>query len=86
MRTATLTFANKRCNAPLVTSGSNQYCPSFYTTREPGRSYTNVFTTFVPAAPFLRVSHGREFDRRVAGVMKLVEHIGYVGHDAGAVA
>jgi hypothetical protein len=44
-------FANKRCNAPLVTSGSNQYCPSFYSTREPGRSYTNVFTTFVPAAP-----------------------------------
>jgi len=42
-------FANKRCNAPLVTSGSNQYCPSFFTTREPGRSYTNVFTTFVPA-------------------------------------
>jgi hypothetical protein len=41
-------FANKRCNAPLVTSGVNQYCPSFFSTREPGRSYTNVFTTFVP--------------------------------------
>lgn len=44
-------FANKRCNAPLVRSGNNEYCPSFYSTREPGRSYTNVFTTFVPAAP-----------------------------------
>jgi hypothetical protein len=44
-------FANKRCNAPLVASGSNYYCPSFYSTREPGRSYTNVFTTFVPATP-----------------------------------
>jgi hypothetical protein len=44
-------FANKRCNAPLVNSGGNQYCPSFYSTREPGRSYTNVFTTFVPSPP-----------------------------------
>jgi hypothetical protein len=44
-------FANKRCNAPLVNSGGNYYCPSFFSTREPGRSYTNVFTTFVPAAP-----------------------------------
>jgi hypothetical protein len=44
-------FANKRCNAPLVNSGSNSYCPSYYSTREPGRSYTNVFTTFVPAGP-----------------------------------
>lgn len=44
-------FANKRCNAPLVNSGGNEYCPSFYSTREPGRSYTNVFTTFVPPAP-----------------------------------
>jgi hypothetical protein len=43
-------FANKRCNAALVTAGSNQYCPSFFSTREPGRSYTNVFTTFVPPA------------------------------------
>lgn len=42
-------FANKRCNAPLVSSGGNQYCPSFFSTREPNRSYTNVFTTFVPA-------------------------------------
>ncbi len=41
-------YANKRCNAPLVNSGGNWYCPSFYSTREPGRSYTNVFTTFVP--------------------------------------
>lgn len=42
-------FANKRCNAPLVTSGDNEYCPSFFSNREPGRNYTNVFTTFVPA-------------------------------------
>lgn len=41
-------YANKRCNAPLVNSGGNYYCPSFFSTREPGRSYTNVFTTFVP--------------------------------------
>jgi hypothetical protein len=45
-----INFANKRCNADLVTSGLNQYCPSYYSTREPGRSYTNVFTTFVPTA------------------------------------
>ncbi|MBK9266772.1 MAG: hypothetical protein IPM54_44180 [Polyangiaceae bacterium] len=44
-------FANKRCNAQLVNSGGNLYCPSFYSTREPGRSYTNVFTTFVPSVP-----------------------------------
>lgn len=44
-------FANKRCNAPLVWSGNNEYCPSFYSTREPGRSYTNVFTSFVPNMP-----------------------------------
>jgi hypothetical protein len=41
-------YANKRCNAPLVSSGGNSYCPSFYSTREPDRSYTNVFTSFVP--------------------------------------
>lgn len=43
-----LGFANKRCNAPLVNSGGNWYCPSFFSTREPSRSYTNVFTSFVP--------------------------------------
>jgi hypothetical protein len=43
-------FANKRCNAPLVNSGGFWYCPSFFSTREPGRNYTNVFTTFVPPA------------------------------------
>lgn len=44
-------FANKRCNAPLVDAGGGLwYCPSFYSTREPNRSYTNVFTTFVPPA------------------------------------
>jgi len=43
-------FANKRCNGALVTSGNNQYCSSFFSTREPGRNYTNVFTTFVPTA------------------------------------
>ncbi|MRG93706.1 hypothetical protein [Polyangium spumosum] len=42
-------FANKRCNAELVDAGGGlRYCPSFHSTREPGRSYTNVFTTFVP--------------------------------------
>jgi hypothetical protein len=44
-------FANKRCNAPLVNSGGNLYCPSFYSTREPGRSYTNVLTSFIPPPP-----------------------------------
>ncbi|MDI1442725.1 hypothetical protein [Polyangium sp. 6x1] len=44
-------FANKRCNAPLVDAGGGLlYCPSFFSTREPNRSYTNVFTTFVPPA------------------------------------
>ncbi|HEU4406388.1 MAG TPA: hypothetical protein VFS43_14070 [Polyangiaceae bacterium] len=43
-------FANKRCNAPLVQSGANWHCPSFFSTREPGRNYTNVFTAFVPPA------------------------------------
>lgn len=42
-------FANKRCNADLVDAGGGiWYCPSFFSTREPNRSYTNVFTTFVP--------------------------------------
>ena len=44
-------YANKRCNGSLVASGNNQYCTSFFSTREPNRSYTNVFTTFVPVAP-----------------------------------
>lgn len=44
-------FANRRCNGSLVGSGGNEYCTSFYSTREPGRSYTNVFTTFVPPLP-----------------------------------
>lgn len=44
-------YANKRCNGSLVTSGNNQYCTSFFSTREPGRNYTNVFTTFVPVGP-----------------------------------
>ncbi|MFT3772083.1 MAG: hypothetical protein QM820_42295 [Minicystis sp.] len=42
-------FANKRCNA-LAASGSFEYCTSFFSTREPNRVYTNVFTTFVPEA------------------------------------
>jgi hypothetical protein len=44
-------FANRRCNASLVSSGGNWYCPAFFSTREPGRSYTNVFTSFVPPLP-----------------------------------
>jgi hypothetical protein len=43
-------FENKRCNS-LATSGSYEYCTSFFSTREPGRNYTNVFTTFVPPLP-----------------------------------
>jgi len=44
-------YANRRCNAELVDAGGGlYYCPSFFSTREPGRSYTNVFTTFVPPA------------------------------------
>lgn len=42
-------FANKRCSS-LAMSGDYQYCTSYFSTREPGRSYTNVFTTFVPPA------------------------------------
>lgn len=41
-------FANRRCNGQLVDAGGNEYCTSFFSTREPNRSYTNVFTTFVP--------------------------------------
>lgn len=48
-------FANKRCNQPLLQAtapgqADRFYCPSFFSTREPGRSYTNVFTTFIPPA------------------------------------
>lgn len=43
-------FANKRCDS-LAAAGSFEYCTSFHSTREPGRNYTNVFTTFVPALP-----------------------------------
>jgi hypothetical protein len=38
---------DKRCNS-FATSGGFEYCTSFFSTREPGRTYTNVFTTFVP--------------------------------------
>ena len=44
-------YDNKRCNSALVDAGGGLwYCPSFYSKREPGRSYTNVFTTFIPPA------------------------------------
>jgi hypothetical protein len=43
-------FENQRCNGTLVDAGGNFYCTSFFSTREPGRSYTNVFTTFIPPA------------------------------------
>lgn len=43
-------FANKRCNG-LAAAGSYEYCTSFHSTREPGRVYSNVFTTFVPVIP-----------------------------------
>lgn len=42
-------FANKRCNS-MAMAGSFEYCTSYFSTREPGRNYTNVFTTFVPPA------------------------------------
>lgn len=41
-------YADKRCNAALVNSGGFLYCPRFFSTREPNRPYTNVFTSFVP--------------------------------------
>ncbi len=41
-------YDDKRCNAALVNSGGFLYCPSFFSTREPTRNYTNVFTSFVP--------------------------------------
>jgi hypothetical protein len=41
-------YADKRCLG-FATSGSFTYCTSFYSTREPNRVYSNVFTTFVPA-------------------------------------
>jgi hypothetical protein len=37
-----------RCRATAV-AGSYEYCTEFFTTREPGRTYTNVFTSFVPS-------------------------------------
>lgn len=44
-------YANKRCNAALVNSGGNEYCPSFFSTREPNYNYVHVFTSFVPPIP-----------------------------------
>lgn len=44
-------FDNKRCSSALVDAGGGLlYCPSFYSTREPGRTYSNVFTSFIPPA------------------------------------
>lgn len=44
-------YDNKRCNSALVDAGGGLlYCPSFYSTREPGRTYSNVFTSFIPPA------------------------------------
>jgi hypothetical protein len=45
-----MTGPDSRCNG-FATSGSDLYCTSFWTTREPGYSYSNVFTTFIPPAP-----------------------------------
>jgi len=42
-------FANKRCTQ-LAANGGFEFCTSFFSTREPGRVYSNVFTTFVPPA------------------------------------
>lgn len=39
-----------RCNdVTLPYSGPNQYCTSFFSTKEPGRAYNHGFTTFVSA-------------------------------------
>lgn len=44
-------YDNKRCSGALVDSGGGLlYCPSFFSTREPGRTYSNVFTSFIPPA------------------------------------
>ncbi len=44
-------YANKRCSGELVDAGGGlKYCPSFYSTREPDRTYSNVFTSFIPPA------------------------------------
>jgi hypothetical protein len=40
--------SSSRCSG-FATSGNYTYCTSFWTTREPNRSYDNVFTTFVPS-------------------------------------
>jgi hypothetical protein len=41
---------NQRCTATATTSTGRQYCTSFYSTREPGRTYNAGFTTFIPPA------------------------------------
>jgi hypothetical protein len=42
-------YATKRCNGTQW-SGNYEWCTSFYSTREPGRTYSAVFTTFIPSA------------------------------------
>lgn len=44
-------YDNKRCSGALVDAGGGLlYCPSFFSTREPDRTYSNVFTSFIPPA------------------------------------
>lgn len=47
VRAGSMTGSNTRCNS-FATAGGFEYCTEFYSTREPSRTYTNVFTTFVP--------------------------------------
>jgi hypothetical protein len=50
-RAGAMLGSESRCDSfATVTHGSTSYtyCTSFWTSREPGKSYTNGFTTFVP--------------------------------------
>lgn len=53
VRAGAMEGPNARCNSfTTVSNGTTSfsYCDSFFSTREPGRTYSNVFTTFVPVA------------------------------------
>src|SRR6185312_597633 len=44
-----MTGPDSRCKA-FQSAGGDQYCTQFFSTEEPGRIYSNVFTTFIPQA------------------------------------
>jgi hypothetical protein len=50
-RAGAMDGTNSRCSSFAYTGPNNQYeyCTSFWTERETGRSYTHGFTTFIPA-------------------------------------